>query len=155
MADSQDVEVPQGAAFAFEQATTRLAGQLQDIRDLDTKIGVAIAALGAVVVALVAQRLPTVFQGVLSAWLLLGLIQAIRAFLVGRYAVAPEARPLAERYSGGTPDSMMWVSLPAVLDAIDDNQPKLFQKGLRLNQLMVTLGAVAGSVLIAKMLGVA
>ena len=81
------------------------------------------------------------------------MIQAIRAFLVGRYEIAPEPRRLAENYASQSPDSMKWTALPAVLDAIDANQLKLFQKGLRLNQLMVTIGLVVGLVLVAKAFG--
>lgn len=155
MAEAQPVAAPEGASVAFDVATQRLAAQLKDIADLDTKIGVAIAALGLVVVAFVAQRLPGVLEALYSAWLLVGLIQAIRAFLVGRYEVAPEPRPLAEKYSNQSSDQMKWIALPAILDAIDANQPKLFQKGLRLNQVIVTIGLVVGLALIGRAFGLA
>lgn len=153
MAQVQPVKTPPGAGLAFDQAAIRLSGQLKDIADLDTKIGVAIAALGVVVAAFVAQRLPAVLEALFSSWLLVGLVLAIRAFLVGRYEVAPEPRPLAENYANQSPDEMKWTALPAVLDAIDANQPKLFQKGIRLNQLMVTIGLVVGLALVAKAFG--
>jgi len=155
MAQVQPVIAPEGAGVAFDVASERLASQLKDIADLDTKIGVAIAALGVVVAAFVAQRLPGVLEALFSAWLLVGLIQAIRAYLVGRYEVAPEPRPLAEKYSNQPADQVKWTALPAILDAIDANQPKLFHKGLRLNQVMVTIGLVVGLALTAKAFGLA
>ena len=146
----QEPQIPPSAGLAFDLAATRLASQLKDIADLDTKIGVAIAALGLVVAAFVNQRLPAVFEALLSTWLFVGLVQAVRAFFVGRYEVAPEPRRLATEYAGQIPDEMKWTALPALLDAIDANQPKLFQKGLRLNQLVLTIGLVVGLVLLAK-----
>jgi len=50
---------------------------------------------------------------------------------------------------------MKWAALPAVLRAIDLNEPKLFEKGLFLNQLVLTVAAVAGLVLLAKALDLA
>jgi hypothetical protein len=155
MAEVEPIVAPEGASVAFDVAVLRLSTQLKDIADLDTKIGVAIAALGVVVAAFVAQRLSAVLEGLFSAWLFVGLIQAIRAYLVGRYEVAPEPRPLAEKYSNQSADQMKWIALPAILDAIDANQPKLFQKGLRLNQVMITIGLVVGFALAAKAFGLA
>lgn len=153
MADTDAIQIPDGAGVAFEVAAARLKSQLRDIADLDSKTGVGIAALGVVVAAFVTQKLPPTLEAVFSVWLLIGLIQGLRAFIAGRYEVAPEPRVLAERYAGQKPDELKWTALPAILDAIDANQPKLFRKGLRLNQLMLTIALVVGLALGAKAFG--
>jgi len=108
-----------------------------------------------VIAALVGQHLPTIVQGIVASWLLVALVQGTRAFLFDRYSDAPVARALAERYSDRSPAGMKWAALPAVLRAIDLNEPKLFEKGLFLNQLVLTVAAVAGLVLLAKALDLA
>ncbi len=147
--------IPNGAEFAYDEAVRKLAEQLKAITDLDAKLGISIGILAAVIAALIGQHLPTIVQGIVASWLLVALVQGTRAFLFDRYSDAPVARALAERYSDRSPAGMKWAALPAVLRAIDLNEPKLFEKGLFLNQLVLTVAAVAGLVLLAKALDLA
>jgi hypothetical protein len=150
----EDATIPDGAEFAYDEAVRKLGEQLKSITDLDAKLGISIGILAAVIAALIGQHLPTIVQGIVASWLLVALVQGTRAFLFDRYSDAPVARVLAERYADRSPARMKWAALPAVLDAIDLNEPKLFEKGLFLNQLVLTVAAVAGLVLLAKALDI-
>jgi hypothetical protein len=153
--EQRPAPVPEGAEFAYDEAVRKLSEQLHAITDLDTKLGIAIGLLAAVIAALVSQHLPLLVQGPVSIWLLVALVQGSRAFLFDRYSDAPVARALAERYADRPPAAMKWAALPSVLAAMDLNEPKLFEKGLFLNQLVVTVAAVAVVVLLAKALSLA
>jgi len=106
--------------------------------------------LVAVIAALATQHLPSILQGIVASWLVVALVQGTRAFLFDRYADAPMARTLVESYANRSPQLMRWVAIPSILQAIDQNEPKLFEKGLFLNQLVLTVAAVAWLILATK-----
>lgn len=145
---------PPGAEFTFEVASGKLADQLSQIDSLDQKLGVTIAALVTIAAAFYAIHPPLVVGGVISVLLLAALIQAARAFLVGQYADAPDARRLAD-YAGENSNAMKWQAVPALLEAMDKNRSKLISKGRHLNQAVVTVAAVGVGALVAKLIGAA
>lgn len=152
MSESRPARPPDGAELAFDVASAKLDDQLKQVDPLDQKIGVTIAALVTIAAAFYAIQPPLVVAGVVSVLLLSALVQATRAFHVGNYADAPDARRLA-LYAGDSPAAMKWQALPAILDAIDENRPKLIWKGRYLNQAVFTIAVVGGGALLAKLVG--
>ncbi|HAC46682.1 MAG TPA: hypothetical protein DCF65_11535 [Chloroflexi bacterium] len=136
---------PQGAELAYLVASTKNEAVLRSIDDLDRKIAVAIAALGVAAAAVISAQLPRVLEIVLCGWLIVGVVQGLRAFVYDdQYQDAPKARTYAgyaEQKMG--PEEMRWRALPVLLDAIDFNKSKHHLKGQRLNHLVFTLAVVA------------
>jgi hypothetical protein len=139
------VAPPVGADLAYSVAGAKNESVLRSIDDLDRKIAVAIGALGVAAAAVISARLPNVVEIVLCAWLIVGVIQGLRAFVYDdQYQDVPKARTYAEYAERGMdPAEMTWRALPVLLGAIDFNKSKHHQKGQRLNHLVFTLAVVA------------
>lgn len=130
----------------------QLREQLRSLTDIDNKLGVAIGILSAIAGGFVAAPLPLVFRGLGGSWIGLALFQAIRAFYFGKYRYAPEhAGPLA--HSGESSEALKWSAFLAIGSAVEVNEVKLFKKGLLLNQVVLTIGLLAGMALLARTLG--
>jgi hypothetical protein len=142
-------ETPPGAALAYDVAVTKLAAQLAQIDALDTKAGVVIGALVVVMGAILSVHVFRVFQAVAVVGLGAALVQAVRSFLVGQWADSPYPRRFAE-YAALQATAMKWTALPAILQAYDDNVPRLKAKGDRLNQSVGTLVALGLLALVLK-----
>ena len=88
--------------------------------------------------------------GVLAGWLLAGLIQAVRGFSYeDRFTDGPDSEFFRER-EALEPDIIKWHALVAFEAALELNEPKLRTKGMRLTQVVVTLGLVAAVALLGK-----
>ena len=139
---------PPGADFAYSLARQHLEAQLRRIDELDRKLGVAIAAATALLIALARIYSPESMSHP-DAWfsanaLLAGvvaLLLSLIGFLVRKYEEAPDPARIAA-YVGDAPSQIRWQALPAVLKAIADNQVKLQWKGRLLNVTLVALGVV-------------
>jgi hypothetical protein len=142
---SEAAPPPQGAELAYLVASAKNEAVLRSIDDLDRKIAVAIAALGVAAAAVISARLPRVIEIVLCGWLIVGVVQGLRAFVYDdQYQDVPKARAYAEYAEQKMgPDEMRWRALPVLLDAIDFNKSKHHLKGQRLNHLVFTLAVVA------------
>ena len=118
---------------------------LRSIDDLDRKIAVAIGALGVASAAVISAQLPTVVEVLLCGWLIVGVIQGLRAFVYDdKFQDVPKARTFGEYAEQKMePEEMKWRALPVLIDAIDFNKSKHHLKGQRLNHLVFTLAVVA------------
>jgi hypothetical protein len=147
------VPPPPGAEAAYAVATSKNEAVLRSIDEVDQKIAVAIGALGIAAAAVISARLPTVVEVVLCGWLIVGVIQGLRAFVYDdQFQDVPNARTYAgyaEKQMG--PAEMRWRALPVILDAIDFNKSKHHQKGQRLNHLVFTLAVVAIVALVGRL----
>ena len=139
------VAPPPGAEVAYSVASSKNEAVLRSIDDVDRKIAVAIGALGIAAAAVISARLPTVVEVVLCGWLIVGVVQGLRAFVYDdQFQDVPKARTYAEYAEQQMePAEMRWRALPVILDAIDFNKSKHHQKGQRLNHLVFTLAVVA------------
>jgi hypothetical protein len=139
------VTPPHGAELAYLIASGKNDGVLRSIDDLDRKIAVAIGALGVAAAAVISAHLPSIVEIVLCGWLIVGVIQGLRAFVYDdQYQDVPKARTVAEYAEQKMePWEMRWRALPVLLDAIDFNKTKHRLKGQRLNHLVFTLAVVA------------
>jgi hypothetical protein len=139
------VPPPQGAELAYLIASNKNDGILRSIDDLDRKIAVAIGALGVAAAAVIGAHLPSIVEVALCGWLIVGVVQGLRAFVYDdQYQDVPRARTYAdyaEQKMG--PEEMRWRALPVLLDAIDFNKAKHHLKGQKLNHLVFTLAVVA------------
>jgi hypothetical protein len=140
-----EVPPPPGAELAYAVASAKNEAVLRSIDDLDRKIAVAIAALGVAAAAVISAQLPRVIEIVLCGWLIVGVVQGLRAFVYDdQYQDVPKARAYAEYAEQKMgPDEMRWRALPVLLNAIDFNKSKHHLKGQRLNHLVFTLAVVA------------
>lgn len=136
---------PPGAELAYSVASTKNEAVLHSIDDLDRKIAVSIGALGVAAAAVISSRLPNIIEIVLCGWLIVGVVQGLRAFVYDdQYQDVPKARTYADYTEQGMePVGMRWRALPVLLDAIDFNKSKHHTKGQRLNHLVFTLAVVA------------
>ncbi len=145
---------PPGTDHLYEAFTAQLAEQLANAETLDRKLGVATAALIAITGAVYAARPPVVVGGVIAGWLLVGLVQAIRGFSYDdRFAGGPDTAFLRERETLD-PEVIRWHSLVVLEVSLELNEPRLARKGLRLNEVTLTVGIVAGVILLSRMLGI-
>jgi hypothetical protein len=89
--------------------------------------------------------LPSVIEVVLCGWLIVGVVQGLRAFVYDdQYQDVPRARTYAEYAEQKMgPEEMRWRALPVLVGAIDFNKSKHHLKGQRLNHLVFTLAVVA------------
>lgn len=128
--------------------------QLSAVEGLDAKLGVAVAALIAVTGAIYAAQPPRIFAALVSSWVLVGLVQAIRGF---RYdtglAEGVNAKFLVERLQL-EPPAIKWEAIVVLKLAHTANRARLDRKGRLLTRVVITLGLVAALALIGKMLGV-
>jgi hypothetical protein len=147
------VAPPPGAELAFSVASSKNDAVLHSIDDLDRKIAVAIGALGVAAAAVISARLPNIVEIVLCGWLIVGVVQGLRAFVYDdQYQDAPKARTFADYAEQGIePREMRWRALPVLLNAIDFNKSKHHQKGQRLNHLVFTLAVVAVAALAGRL----
>ena len=140
---------PPGAEAAYAVAISKHEAVLRSIDEVDQKISVAIGIAAA---AVISARLPNVVEVVLCGWLIVGVIQGLRAFVYDdQFQDVPKARTYAgyaEERMGRS--EMRWRALPVILDAIDFNKSKHHQKGQRLNHLVFTLAIVAMVALIGR-----
>lgn len=139
------VAPPPGSELAFSVASQKNDAVLRSIDDLDRKIAVAIGALGVAAAAVITARLPNIVEIVLCGWLIVGVVQGLRAFVYDdQYQDVPKSRTFADYAEQGIqPAEMRWRALPVLLNAIDFNKSKHHQKGQRLNHLVFTLAVVA------------
>jgi hypothetical protein len=127
--------------------------QVAAVDDLDAKLGVAVVALITVAGAIYAANPPRLVAGLVSGWLLLALVQAIRGFRFTTFADGVNAEFLDQRMHLQPAEIKRrgW----EVLKAADKlNQAQIERKGGRLMQVTYTLGLVAGLGLLGKMLGI-
>jgi hypothetical protein len=139
------VPPPPGAELAYRIASEKNDAVLRSIDDLDRKIAVAIGALGVAAAAVISAHLPSVIEVVLCGWLIVGVVQGLRAFVYDdQYQDVPKARTYAEyaEQKMGA-EEMRWRALPVLVGAIDFNKSKHHLKGQRLNHLVLTLAVVA------------
>lgn len=143
---------PPGLAEAYDNAAKKLADQLSQIDQLDTKLGVVIAALAVAVGAFIVATFSPSVRAVFAVLLAASMIQATRAFLVRRYADAPDPVAYARKANLAV-QAMQQTFLPNLLRAYDSNAVKIAQKGQLLNQAVfaVTLAAVVA--VIGKVFG--
>lgn len=91
------VDPPPGAELAFSVASVKNDAVLHSIDDLDRKIAVAIGALGVAAAAVISARLPNIVEIVLCGWLIVGVVQGLRAFVYDdQYQDVPKARTFAD-----------------------------------------------------------
>ncbi len=147
------VTPPPGAEVAYAAAGSKNDAVLRSIDDVDRKIAVAIGALGIAAAAVISARLPNVVEVVLCGWLIVGVLQGLRAFVYDdQFQDVPKARTYAEYAEQQMePAEMRWRALPVILDAIDFNKSKHHQKGQRLNHLVFTLAVVAMVALVGRL----
>ena len=124
---------PPGIAFVFDTAIRSLGDQMRWIDSLDTKAGVLMAA-EAVIAGLVLSRGSILLEtpawvGVAVALLLLtSLLLALLSFSTRRFQLAPNLQALVAAANTGSAESLRWGVLPAVLEALEINEPKVAQK---------------------------
>jgi hypothetical protein len=124
---------PPATDFAFETAARALAGQMRWIDALDTKAGVLMAA-DAVIAGLVLTRGSILLQG--PAWvgvgvallLLTSLLLALFSFSTRRFELAPDVPALLAAAATESERDLQWSTLPAVMEALAINEPKITQK---------------------------
>jgi len=87
------VAPPPGADLAYSVASAKNDAVLNSIDDLDRKIAVAIGALGVAAAAVITARLANIVEIVLCGWLIVGVVQGLRAFVYDdQYQDVPNAR---------------------------------------------------------------
>jgi hypothetical protein len=144
---------PAGAEHSYEVLSDQVVRQVAAVDGLDTKLGVAVVALITVAGAIYAANPPRIVAALVSGWLLVALIQAIRGFRYTTFIDGVNAKFLDERMHllPAEIKRSAWV----VLKAADEvNQAQLDRKGRRLMQVTYTLGLVAGLGLLGKALGI-
>jgi hypothetical protein len=145
---------PAGSDHLYEVFRAQLDEQLTRAESLDRKLGVAIAALTAVTAGIYAARVPRIAAALLSAWLLVALAQAIRGFAYhDLFAGGPDRAFLHER-ERFEPEVIRWHTSVVMEESLALNEPKLARQGRILNQVIATLGLVAGVALLGRVLGV-
>jgi hypothetical protein len=134
--------IPGGIDFVYQVAEDKLTSQLASINELDTKAGVLVGALGAAIGVFISFGHFTHSQEiVIAAVLLLATACAARAFLVGDYQDAPNPTRVTA-LAQLQPDEIKVLTLQDLLDAKNDNDPKLFRKG-RLINASIAIAAIA------------
>jgi hypothetical protein len=132
--------VPPGIELIYQVAEEKLAAQLASIDQLDTKAGVLIGALGAGIAAFVTFGHFTHPQKIVIAGLLLvSMLLATRAFVVQRYADAPDPKSLYT-YGSLEPNEIKTLILPDLVGSEALNDPKLVLKGRLLNASVIIAG---------------
>jgi hypothetical protein len=145
---------PAGTDYAYEVLSAEVVRQLSEAENVDRKLGVAAAALVAVAGAIYAARPPAIIAAVISGWLLVALVQAIRGFFFEQFGEGVNRRFLRERLELNLdPLVMKWHALVVLEVAHEVNRVKIQRKGRRLSQVMVTLGLVAAVGLLGKVFG--
>src|SRR5260370_3648585 len=146
------VPPPPGAELAYRIASEKNDAVVRSIDDLDRKIAVAIGAVGVAVAGVISAHLPSVIEVVLCGWLIVGVVQGLRAFVYdAQYQDVPKARTYAEYAEQKMgPEEMRWRALPVLVGAIDFNKSKHHLKGQRLNHLVFTLAAVSVAALACR-----
>lgn len=145
---------PAGAELAYDVLLDQVLRQVGAVQSLDAKLGVAVAALIAVTGAIYAAAPPRIFAGLVSVWVLVALVQAIRGFVYDTgFTDGVNVKFLEERMylQPAEIKQRAWVVLKAAQTA---NRERLDRKGRLLTQVTVTLGLVAGVGLIGKVFGV-
>lgn len=146
---------PPGTSLLFDEFKGLVLRQLSDAEALDRKLGVAVAALVATTGAVYAAHPPRLIAALVAAWLLVGLVQAIRGFSYqDKFSDGPSSAFYRDRESFDS-DVVMWHALVAYEAAMEVNASHLRRKGQKLTQVVVTLGLVASVGLLGKVLGVA
>src|SRR5260370_7525129 len=91
------VPPPPGAELAYRIASEKNDAVLRSIDDLDRKIAVAIGALGVAAAAVISAHLPSVIEVVLCGWLIVGVVQGLRALVYDDQSQhVPNPRPYSE-----------------------------------------------------------
>lgn len=144
---------PPGADHAYHVLSDQVVRQVGVVDGLDAKLGVAVAALIAVTGAIYAAQPPRAIAALVSSWVLVALVQAIRGFAYDtRFADGVNAKFLDERLHL-EPTEIRRRSL-VILKAIQKrNKDRLDRKGRLLTQVTCTIGLLAGLGLAGKMLG--
>ena len=144
---------PLGAEHAYDVLASRVIRQLSDADSLDTKLGAAVAILVALAGAVYAAQPPRIFAAIVSGWLAVALVQAIRGFTYDtKFADGVTAKFLTDRLALDSP-AIKWHSLEPLKIAYSANKTRLDRKGRLLSQVALTAGLVAMVALVGKMTG--
>lgn len=146
---------PPGTDHVYHVVYERVIRQLSDADSLDTKLGVAIAALIALAAAIYAAPLPQILGGWISALIVVALIQAVRGFIYDeKFAEGPDLKFFEDRM-GLDSIGLESHSIEVLKAAYGANRKRLDRKGRLLSQVGITVGIVGSLALVAKMLGLA
>src|SRR5260370_1916472 len=89
---------PPGAEHSYDVLATRVIRQLSDADSLDTKLGAAVAILVALAGVVYAAQPPRIFAAIVSGWLAVALLQAMRGFAYDtKFADGVTAKFLTDR----------------------------------------------------------
>jgi hypothetical protein len=145
---------PPGTELVYQVFSERVTRQLSDADSLDTKLGVAIAALIALAGAVYAAPLPPILGGVVSALIIVALVQAVRGFIYDeKFAEGPNTKFFEDRMALDS-TAIKFHSLEVLKAAYRANRKRLDRKGRLLSQVAITVGVVGVLVLIGKVFGV-
>ena len=104
---------PPGAEHAYDVLASRVIRQLSDADSLDTKLGAAVAILVALAGAVYAAQPPRIFAAIVSGWLAVALVQAIRGFTYDtKFADGVTAKFLTDRLALDSPAIKWHFDLP-------------------------------------------
>jgi hypothetical protein len=141
---------PPGIEHAYDVIYERVIRQLTDAESLDNKLGVAIAALIALVGAVYLAQGPQVIEGVISALVLAAMVQAVRGFTYDdKFTDGVKSKFLEDRFALRAPE-IKWHSFEVLKAAEKANRMRLDRKGLLLSQVALTVAVIAGVVLVGK-----
>lgn len=143
---------PPATVVAYEDACRQLNDQLKSLTDVDTKLGVVIGALGALMAAFIAATPPVIEKAIIGSWLVIALREAYRGFRFDHYRYAPGYRGALSQ-AQSSPNLVKWYGFLAMAEAIEVNRLRLTTKGFFLNRAVLTIAVIVAIAVIARMFG--
>ena len=141
-----------GVGFAYDTAVEKQLAQIQNLDQIDVKLGVMAVALSTAAGAAVAGGgRPGTGTGFMLA---IPIYLAARGFLVRRYRNDPNPLEVAH-FAGDEVSFIKEVALPDVLRGFAINQAHIQEKARFLNWSICTAGLVLLLALLGRLLGVA
>jgi len=136
---ARDREIVEAIDFAFTVATDKLSAQLANADQVDTKLGVVIAALASIA-ALYSATAAVKVAGLL--FIVPGAI-AFYGFRTREWQNPPDPNVLTQKYMDVGKTEMQVQALAVILEAYEVNQAQLSRKASLFNlSLALTLAAV-------------
>lgn len=138
-----------GVCLAYDVAVGKLADQFKLVDQHNTRLGVTLVAAVAVGGLDVQNSLPGPERLLAAVLLVMAGAAGFAAARIGKWSDAPDPEGFAG-LAGDDPSFMKATALPAVLDALRTNRPKLRRKGRYIVLTLVSVTAALMVVIVGK-----
>ena len=133
-----------GVSLAYEVSVTKLADQFRLVDQHNTRLGVTLVAAVAVAGLDLQNVIPGLERVLCAVLLVMAGVSGFAAATIRKWRDAPDPEKFAS-LAGDDPTFMKAAALPAVLDALRSNRPKLRRKG---RYIVLTLASVTAALVV-------